>query len=93
MMYITLGAYLERLEAVERAKPEGARRDVPTMRELAEAAGISPVSLSRLVTGKVGSLNFKIARAILDELHRRGFDANINDILEYAPPEELREPA
>ncbi len=90
-MYIALGVYLEHLETVERTKPEAARRDVPTMRELARAAGISPVSLSRLVTGKVGSLNLHTARAILDELHRRGFEAEVNDILTYEPPE--RQPA
>lgn len=86
-MYVRLGAYLEELEAIERAKPEGQRRKVPTMKELARAAGISPVSLSRLVRGQVNSLNFSIGTGILDELRRRGFDADVGDILSYQPPE------
>lgn len=87
-MYVRLGVYLEGLEASERTMPEGKRRDVPTMKELAEAAGINPVTLSRLVTGKIGSLNLKIGAAILDELNRRGFNATPNDILAYRPPSE-----
>lgn len=86
-MYINLGPYLEKLETLERTKPEGQRRDVPTMRELARAAGVNPVSLSRLVTGKVQSLNLAIGAAILDELNKRGFSAGPADILGYQAPE------
>jgi DNA-binding Xre family transcriptional regulator len=87
-MFMQLGAYLERLETLERNRPEEKRRRVPTMRELAEVAGISPVSLSRLTTGKVNSLNFHIGAAILDELNKRGFPAGPADILGYEAPEE-----
>lgn len=85
-MYITLNAYLEGLEATERSKPEGARRSVPTMRELAEVAGISAVSMSRLATGKVNSLNFDTGAAIITEMRRRGFDTEIGDFVAYRPP-------
>ncbi|MGB0388886.1 MAG: helix-turn-helix domain-containing protein [Ardenticatenaceae bacterium] len=87
IMYIKLGPYLETLQTIERTKASQEQRKVPTMKELAEAADINPVSLSRLVTGKIASLNFKIGALILDELNRRGFPATPNDILAYHPPE------
>jgi DNA-binding Xre family transcriptional regulator len=83
VMYIQLGAYLSKLENEERGLPEGKRRPVPTMRELAAAAGINPVTLSRLERGKIKSLNLEIGAAILDELNRRGFDTTPNDIIAY----------
>jgi DNA-binding Xre family transcriptional regulator len=83
VMYIQLGAYLSRLESEERGIPEGKRRQVPTMRELAAAVGINPATLSKLERGKIKSLNFEIGAAILDELNRRGFDTTPNDIIAY----------
>ena len=88
VMYIKLGPYLETLQTMERTKPESEQRKVPTMKELAHVAGINPVSLSRLVTGKIGSLNFKIGASILDELNQRGFPTTPNDILAYHSPEK-----
>ena len=88
VMYIQLGPYLETLQTIERTKPHSEQRKVPTMKELAQAAGINPVSLSRLVTGKIGSLNFKIGASILDDLNQRGFPTTPNDILAYHPPEK-----
>lgn len=84
-MYIRLGEYLAGLEGLERSRPAAERRNVPTMRELAEAARINPVSMSRLARGRIRSLNFDIGAAILDELNRRGFPATPNDILAYVP--------
>ena len=88
VMYIKLGPYLETLQTKERTKPKSEQRKVPTMKELAQVAGINPVSLSRLVTGKIGSLNFKIGASILDELNERGFPTTPNEILAYHPPEK-----
>lgn len=88
LMYFRLGVYLEHLEAIERTRPEGQRRRVPTMKELAAAAHVNPANLSRLVTGRIGSLNFRIGVGILDELRRRGFPATPNDIIAYIPPED-----
>lgn len=85
-MYLNLKSYLGELEAVERSKPVGKRRDVPTMTELARAVGMHKVSFSRLVTGQVRSLNFDVGAKILDELRRRGFETNPGDIIGYVPP-------
>lgn len=84
VLYVKLGPYLETLENEERLRPEAMRREVPTMKELAQAAGITPVSLSRLVRGKIKSLNFDTGAAIIAELRRRGFDTDVDDILAYA---------
>jgi DNA-binding Xre family transcriptional regulator len=86
LMFFRLSVYLEELAAIERTKPENQRRQVPTMKELAAAAHVNPANLSRLVTGRIGSLNFRIGVAILDEFHRRGFHATPNDIIAYIPP-------
>jgi hypothetical protein len=87
VMYIRLGPYLEELALAEKAKPEGQRRLVPTMRDIAEAIGYNPVSMSRLATGKIGSLNFKLGAAIIDEVRRWGFPMEVPDLIAYKPAE------
>ena len=64
IMYVQLDAYLRRLRAIEGRKPENKRRNVPTMTQLAEVAGISRNSLSRISRGYTKSLNLEIAGAI-----------------------------
>jgi DNA-binding Xre family transcriptional regulator len=86
-MYVKLKSYLEELEELEQSRPAGQRREVPTLRDLAAAAGIHEVTMSKLVRGKIRSLTFDTGTAILDELHRRGFEADVSDILGYRPPE------
>ena len=89
MMYVQLDAYLRRLRAIEGRKPENKRRNVPTMTELAEVAGVSRNSLSRIVRGRTKSLNLEIAGAIMTEMWRRGFLVEPNDLLSFEPPPSL----
>jgi len=85
-VYIRLKTYLSELEDLERGKPEAERRQVPTLTDLAKAAGVHKGTLSRLVTGKINSVNLFIARDIFDELYRRGFRPNPADLFAYIPP-------
>ncbi len=92
-MIVTLKSYLDTLEELERLKPERDRRKVPTLTELAAAAGIHKGSMSRIVNGQVRYLSFEVGSAILDELNRRGFSSDITDIVSYHPAVEEKEPA
>ena len=83
-MFFNLKGYLAELEAAEAAKPEGERRDVPTLTDLARAAGVHKVTMSKLVQGRIRSLSFDIGGAIVAELRQRGFDTQPGDLLGYA---------
>lgn len=88
-VYVTLPSYLRRLRAEENRKPEEERLDVPTMKTLAEMAGIKPATLSSIVTRRTRSLNLDVAASIIDEMRRRGFNTQITDILRLEMEEDL----
>lgn len=87
---LSIGAYLKRLEAEEAAKPRGGRA-VPTVAELAEAAGLSRGAMYNLVNGQVKLVNLEKLSAIISELQRRGFDAQLTDMLTTFAADELLE--
>lgn len=78
-----LGEYLERLESIERQRPEEKRRAVPTHAELAALAGIGPTPFSRIVRNRTASLRRDLLGMIIYELRGRGFDTSLNDLLIY----------
>jgi DNA-binding Xre family transcriptional regulator len=83
IMYPTLGSYLLNLQEQERYKPAEARREVPTVEELARAAGVSKQALYDLINGKTQSIRFDVAGAIIQTFEDRGFETQITDILSY----------
>jgi hypothetical protein len=85
-MRVTLKEYLARLESIESVKPEGQRREVPTLSDLAAAAGIHPMTMSKWISGRIGATNHRTSGAIIMELRQRGFPAEVADILAYVPP-------
>jgi DNA-binding XRE family transcriptional regulator len=82
-LYIVLRPYLEHLEALERSKPETARRTVPTIDDIAGEVGVSRTSIYNLASGDVQQLNLKIAGRIIAALRARGFRMEITDLLAY----------
>jgi len=80
-VYVNLGPHLKYLQMVENAKPEGERRAVPTLAELAELAGVTRQTMSNLALGKTKSLKFKVASVILDEMDRRGLPMGLYDLI------------
>jgi len=88
-VYVQLDAYLRRLRAIERQKPEENRRLVPAMTELADVIGISRITLWRLAQGRTKSFNLEIASAIMREMWKRGFQTEIGDLLKFEPPYHL----
>ena len=85
-VYVTLKEYLERIKALERTRTREERRTVPTIIELAQAAEVETNTMSRWINGGITSTNHRVLAAVLNELHRRGFDTSIADILAYRPP-------
>lgn len=87
-MYFNLKGYLAQLEASEAARPKSEQRAVPSLTDLANAAGIHKVTMSKLVRGQIRSLNFDIGSAIIAEMKRHGFDTQPGDLLGYEDEQE-----
>ena len=87
-MYIVFGSYLKQLEADEGQKPLAQRRNVPTIKDLAEVAGVHQVTLTNIVNGKIDRLTIEVARKVLDHMWRLGFQPKETDFIRYVPPEE-----
>lgn len=88
-MYVVFKSYLDGLEAAERSKPEGQRRKVPTIGELAAELGIHRVTLSNVVNGNIAQLNLDLGGRIITAMRRRGFRMVETDLIVYRPPEDL----
>ncbi|MDQ4079022.1 MAG: helix-turn-helix transcriptional regulator [Chloroflexota bacterium] len=89
-IHVALADYLRKLELSELDKPRGQRRTVPTITELAEAAGISRVAMSNLANDNLQSVNLKTLSVALNELRRRGFDAQLTDLLTTYPQKSMQ---
>lgn len=86
---IRLKDYLKIEEAHDLQKPKTERRDVPSITELAEASGLSLVAFSRMINAKTPRLlNMGALALTIQELRRRGFHANIGNLLVYHEGEE-----
>ena len=84
-MYITLKAFLQKLEDLERSKPESERREIPSIVALAEAIGVHPVTLSNIANNNIVRFNLKTGAAIIDEMRRRGLLMESSDLISYRP--------
>jgi DNA-binding Xre family transcriptional regulator len=85
MIRVTLKEHLQQLEASEAVKHPSQRRDVPSIPELAEAAGVTRATLYNLPS--VQSVNLKLLDRIIDELNRQGFETELTDLLTTYPDE------
>ena len=90
-MYITLKAYLDHLDALEKSKAEHLRRKVPSMEELARVVGIHPVTLSNIANSNIRQLNLETGGRIITAMRRFGFPMTITDLIAYRPPDDLEE--
>lgn len=80
---ITFKSYLTRLNELERAKPEEVRRDIPSIPDIARAAGIHPVTASRLMHGHVNRVSLDKLAAILNVMNDYGFNTKLTDFFVY----------
>lgn len=86
-MHIVFRDYIARLEQSERAKPPGERRYVPTMGEVAEAIGVNPVTLSKLMSGKIHALNLETGGKIIRTMRQYGFEMVESDLVRFVTEE------
>jgi transcriptional regulator with XRE-family HTH domain len=83
IVYVTLKAHLTNLEEIESTKPPTERRDVPSMAQLAQLAGVTPNTIARWARNEIESTTHRTLARIISELRARGFDTNLTDILAY----------
>ncbi len=83
---LTIAAYLAQLEAEVLANPRD-KRKVPSVPELARAAGVSKGAMYNLVKGEVKHVNLELLSAVINELQRRGFEVELSDVLAMYPAE------
>lgn len=86
-LFVTFAGRLEQLRSEEKQKPAYERREVPTLKELAIAVGIHPVTLTNIANDNTPMVNKDTVRKILDEMWRRGFHLQLIDFIKYVPPE------
>lgn len=82
-MFIIFRSYINRIEAIEKSKPETQRRRVPTMEELAQRIGVHPVTLSNIANSNIKQLNLETGGRIIHAMRSYGFSMEIGDLLEY----------
>jgi hypothetical protein len=85
---VALDHYLASLEASETAKLPEKRRQVPSVAELAKAAGINRATLYNLIGNKTRSVNLDVLGAVVSELRQRGFEVDISDVIRIYPSHE-----
>lgn len=86
-MVVTLESYLARLREAEAARPEGKRRRVPGVVDLARELGVRESTVRRLVKNETEYINRHLFGAIIKALRAQGFDAEITDLLSYVEGE------
>ncbi len=85
---LTIAKCLAELEAQELGKRRSAR-NVPSIPELARAAGVSRGTMYNLVKGDVKHVSLDLLAAIINELRRRGFEVDLTHLLALYPAEEV----
>lgn len=89
VLRVTLRDYLTRLEAAETVKLPSQRHKIPTIAELAHAAGVTRQALYNIAEGRVKMVNLETLGSVLSELRQRGFDTEVSDLLTAYRVEEL----
>lgn len=82
-MVVTLKSYLQGLQGLEARRPPEKRRDVPTLEELATAAGIHPVTLSNIANNKTKRLTLDVIGSIIVHMRSKGFHMRTTDFLDF----------
>lgn len=86
---VNLKSYLADLERDELAKPKEQRREIPTLADLADTVGMHRISFYRIANNQVGKLDLGIANQVIEEMRRRGFPMEVDDLLVYVPSQQV----
>jgi len=81
IFYCKVKQYLEEISALEMQKPIIKRRHIPTIKDIADEAGMHYTTVNRIVNNKVKKLDYATAGKIAKVLHNRGFVMKPSDIL------------
>lgn len=87
---VTVDDYLKKLEVVELGKLPNERNPVPTIADLAEAAGMTRQAMHNFATNRVKLVNLEVLSIIISEIRRRGFPAEISDLLTAYPSSAVK---
>lgn len=82
-MYINLKPYLEELRAAEGLRPEGERREVPTLLELARACGVHVNTVSNYANNNAILFNLEVGAKMIQYFRALGHNTDVGDILKY----------
>ncbi|MBA3531045.1 MAG: hypothetical protein H0T73_03880 [Ardenticatenales bacterium] len=88
---IRLGDYLKRLEGQEADKLPSERRKIPSVAELADATGVHRATMYNLLASNVKNANLTLLSAVVNDLKRRGFNPQLEDVFAMYPAREVRE--
>ena len=85
---VVLREYLLRLQVAEFDKPLDQRRTIPTIADIARAAGVSRAAMSYLASGKANCANLTNLAAAVEILRLKGFNTELMDlfVIENLPP-------
>ena len=86
---VTIKEHLARLEAQETKKPPNKRRTVPSMAELAAAAGITRQGMYQIAGNRVRKLDLDTLSAVLNMLRYNEFPAEVSDLLTAHPVSDV----
>lgn len=80
---INLKPYLSQLELEENTRSPEQRRAVPSLADLSDAVDLHRISFYRIANNQINRLDLDVLAGIIAELRRRGFAADIVDMLVY----------
>ena len=82
---VTLKEHLNDLRSAEGHKPPNQRREIPSISELANDAGVNRATLYNIAGNYVQSVNLKVLAAVMLALRERGFPTEVKDLLKEFP--------
>lgn len=91
VMRVVFKDYLNRIARIERGKPEGERKRVPLLEEVAEAVGIHPITLSRIINNQTKRLNLDLMSDTISFMRALGFSMRETDFMVYEELPSLEE--
>ena len=87
VLKVSIREHLALLEVEGFKLPPAERREIPTMAELAAAAGMTTQGLYNISSPSIKKVNIAVLSTVINELRRRGFEVEVGDLLREYPAE------
>lgn len=75
--------YIDKLKGQERKKPVHERRPIPTVEEMAKAAGISKTGFIDFAHNRTKGINRDLIDSVITQLRACGYDTQLTDVIQY----------